>query len=82
MPGRYVAPILSHHKHALVGHCLLVSFNEVCIQITSIAADVIALYSILVLDLDTIAYFLALQETKFEPTNTTKPFVDLLPSHS
>jgi hypothetical protein len=33
-----------------------------------------------VLDLDTVSCFLALQETKFGPTNIAKPLVDLLSS--
>jgi hypothetical protein len=33
-----------------------------------------------VLDLDTVACFLAFYETKFDPTYTTKPPVDLLSS--
>jgi hypothetical protein len=38
------------------------------------------LYSTSVLDLDTVACFLALQEIKFGPKNTANPHVDLLSS--
>ena len=39
-----------------------------------------ALYSALVLDLDTVAYFLALHDTRFDPRNTANSPVDLLSS--
>jgi hypothetical protein len=56
------------------------SLRSVCIHIISAVASAIALYSASVLDLDTVLYFLALQEIKFEPKNTAKPPVDLLSS--
>jgi hypothetical protein len=40
------------------------------------------LYSASVLDLDTVAYFLALHETKFGPTKIAKPPVERLSSMS
>jgi hypothetical protein len=39
-----------------------------------------ALYSALVLDRDTVACFLALQDTRFGPTKMAKPPVDRLSS--
>jgi hypothetical protein len=56
------------------------SLRSVCTHIISAVASAIALYSASVLDLDTVLYFLALQEIKFEPKNTAKPPVDLLSS--
>jgi len=47
---------------------------------TSAVAFARALYSASVLDLETVACFLAHQETKLLPRNTAKPPVDLLSS--
>jgi hypothetical protein len=44
---------------------------------TSVVAFANALYSASVLDLETVAYFLALQAISLAPKNTTKPLVDL-----
>jgi hypothetical protein len=38
----------------------------------------IALYSVSILDLETVACFLALHEIKLDPKNTAEPGVDLL----
>jgi hypothetical protein len=56
------------------------SLRSVCTHIISAVASAIALYYASVLDLDTVLYFLALQEIKSEPKNTAKPSVDLLSS--
>jgi hypothetical protein len=50
------------------------------IQITSAVAFAKDLYSASVLDLDTVAYFLALQEIRLGPKYTAKPPIDLLSS--
>jgi hypothetical protein len=49
-------------------------------HIISAVAFASALYSASVLDRETVAYFLELQETKFDPTNIAKSPVDLLSS--
>jgi hypothetical protein len=56
------------------------SLRSVCTHIISAVVSAIALYSASVIDLDTVLYFLAFQEIKFEPKNTAKPPVDLLSS--
>jgi hypothetical protein len=51
---------------------LQVSPSRASTHISSAVAFARDLYSASVLDLDTVAYFLALQETKFGPTNIAK----------
>jgi hypothetical protein len=51
-------------------NCGVESYLELDNSVVAFARD---LYSTSVLDLDTVAYFLALQETKFGPTNIAKP---------
>jgi len=78
--------MLSHHSFAAGGLLIPNSCSRVCIHITSAVAFAIALYSDSVLDRETVACFLALQETKFEPTNTANPPVErrssMLPAQS
>jgi hypothetical protein len=69
--------MLSHQSWALRGDETCSSFNRVCIHMTSGVALAKVLYSASVLDLDTVACFLALQETRLAPKNTAKPPVDL-----
>ena len=73
---RYVAPRLSHHK--MVVRCCDTpsSLSSDSTQMASAAPFAKALYSASVLDLETVGYFLALHEIRFEPTNTAKPLVD------
>jgi hypothetical protein len=52
------------------------SLSRVRIRIISALAFAVALYSVSVLDLDTVSCFLALQETKLAPKNIQKPLVD------
>jgi hypothetical protein len=59
-------PMLSHHNHAFDEH--------------GICNSSIALYSALVLDLDTIFCFLAHHDIKFGPRKTANPPVDFLSS--
>jgi hypothetical protein len=56
------------------------SLTSDSIQISSAVALAKDLYSASVLDLDTVACFLALQEIKFAPKNIAKPPVDRLSS--
>jgi hypothetical protein len=56
------------------------SWRTDCIQITFAVALASALYSASVLDLETICYFLDLQDTRFVPKKIANPLVDLLPS--
>jgi hypothetical protein len=49
-------------------------------HISSAVVLATALYSASVLDRDTVACFLALQEIRFGPKNTAKPPVDFLSS--
>jgi hypothetical protein len=57
-----------------------ISFNKICIHIISAVALATALYSASVLDLETVACFRALQETRFDPRKIANPPVDLLSS--
>jgi hypothetical protein len=74
---RYVAPMLSHHKHGTLEVLIPSSLRMVCIHITSAVAFAKALYSASVLDLDTVGCLRALQDIRFEPKNTANPPVDL-----
>src|SRR4051812_47025700 len=77
---RYVAPRLSHHKHDLCLSLTPSSLSSASTHIISVVASATALYSASVLDLDTVACFLAFQEIRSGPKNTAKPPVDLLSS--
>jgi hypothetical protein len=72
--------MLSHHNLAVLGHAIFNSSITILIHITSVVAFAIALYSASVLDLETVACFLALQEIKLEPKKTANPPVDFLSS--
>jgi hypothetical protein len=67
LEDKYLAPILSHHTLFVEGVEIFSSYNKVCIHIISAVAFAKALYSDFVLDLDIVAYFLALHETRFDP---------------
>jgi hypothetical protein len=67
LDDKYFAPILSHHNQGALGHGILNSSIRIWIHITSAVAFAIALYSASVLDLETVACFLALQDIKLEP---------------
>jgi hypothetical protein len=56
------------------------SLSNDCNHIISAVALAAALYSAFVLDLDTVAYFLAQQETKLGPKKTANPPVERLSS--
>lgn len=77
---RYFVPILSHHRWAPRGYEITNSSSNFRIHITSAVALAEALYSALVLDLETVACFRAHQDTRLHPKNTAKPPVDLLSS--
>jgi hypothetical protein len=77
---RYVAPILSHHKHGTLEVLIPSPLRMVCTHMTSAVAFAKALYSVSVLDLDTVGCLRALQDMRFDPKNTAKPPVDLLSS--
>jgi hypothetical protein len=70
-------------SHQILGFSFNLTPNSVSrasTQINSAVAFAKALYSASVLDLETVACFLALQETKFGPTNIAKPPVERLSS--
>jgi hypothetical protein len=67
LEDKYLAPILSHQTFAVCGLEIFNSYNNVCMHIISAVAFASALYSDSVLDLDIVAYFLALHETEFDP---------------
>lgn len=69
-----MAPRLSHQSVAADGLHTLSSLSN--IQMISAVALAIALYSASVLDLETVACFLELQEIKLDPKNIQKPLVD------
>jgi hypothetical protein len=80
LADKYVAPRLSHHNLANFGPLTPSSFNKVCTHMTSAIALAKDLYSASVLDLETVACFLAVHDIRLEPRNTAKPPVDLLSS--
>jgi hypothetical protein len=80
LADKKVAPKLSHQRHGFFFSFTPSSLRRASTHINSVVAFARDLYSTLVLDLDTVACFLALQETKFGPTNIAKPPVDLLSS--
>jgi len=59
---------------------LIHQVNYICTHITSAVALAKDLYSASVLDLDTVAYFLAHQDIRLLPKNTAKPPVERLSS--
>jgi hypothetical protein len=67
---RYVAPILSHHKHGTLEVLIPSSLRMVCTHMTSAVAFAKALYSASVLDLDTVGCLRALQDMIFDPKKT------------
>jgi hypothetical protein len=69
--------MLSHHNLATVEWGTLSSCNNFWIHINSTVALARALYSASVLDLETVGYFLALQEIRLGHKKTAKPLVDL-----
>ena len=75
-----MAPILSHQRTAAFGCEIPNSVRRLCTQMTSAVALARALYSASVLDLDTVACFLALHEIRLEPRKIAKPHVDFLSS--
>jgi hypothetical protein len=80
LADKYLAPILSHQSFAARGEEIPSSYNRVWIHIISAVTLATALYSALLLDLETISCFRALQDTRFDPKNIAKPPVDLLSS--
>jgi hypothetical protein len=66
LEDKYLAPILSHHTFAVWGLGIFNSYKSVCIHIISAVALANALYSDSILDLETVACFLALQDTRFD----------------
>jgi hypothetical protein len=73
---KYLAPMLSHHNQAAGGHWTHNSINNFWTHIISAVAFARALYSALVLERETVAYFLVLHEIKLEPRKTANPLVD------
>lgn len=74
---KYSAPKLSHQSRAAEGCGTCSSTSNLCTHITSAVALAKALNSASVLDLETVGCFLSVQDTRFGPTNTAKPPVDL-----
>jgi hypothetical protein len=72
--------IIIYHIHAIFGLSIFDSYNRISIHMISVVAFAKSLYSTLVLDLETIAYFLALKEIRLGPKNIAKPSIDLLSS--
>jgi hypothetical protein len=77
---KYVAPILSHHKHGTSLILMPNSLRRVSTHITYAVAFDRDLYSASVLNLDTVGCFLALHDMRFGPKNIGKPPVDPLSS--
>jgi hypothetical protein len=75
-----VAPRLSHHKIGGCHNFIPSSFNKASNHITSDVALAKDLYSASVLERDTVACFLALNDNRFGPRKIAKPHVDLLSS--
>jgi hypothetical protein len=71
-----VTPKLPDQRHGFSFNFTSSSLRIDSTHINLAGALAKALYSVLVLDLDTIACFLALQETRFSPTNMANPLVD------
>lgn len=65
---------------AAAGACISDSFNKVYIHMISAVVLAKALYSASVLERDTVACFLALQDTRLDHKNTANPHVDRLSS--
>jgi hypothetical protein len=80
LADKYFAPISSHHNLVALGWGTFNSLSRVCIHIISVVALVIALYFASMFDMDTVFYFLSLQEVILEPRNMAKPPVNLLSS--
>lgn len=80
LADRYVAPKLSHHKTKVSLTRIPSSASKDSNHIISAVALAMDLYSALVLDLETVACFLALHDARLESKNIANPSVDLLSS--
>jgi hypothetical protein len=75
-----VAHKLSHQRHGFSCNLTPSSFRRASTQIFSALALASDLYSASILDLETVACFRALKETRFGPMNIAKPPVERLSS--
>jgi hypothetical protein len=73
LENKYFAPVPSHNRHVVFGLSIFNSYSKIWIHLIFTVAFAKVLYSALLFDLDIVVYFLALQETRLQSQNTTKP---------
>jgi hypothetical protein len=80
LADKYFAHILSHHSLVVEGQATCISHINFCSHMISAVALATDLYSVSVLDHETVFCFLVLHDTRFVPRNMAYPPVNRLPS--